>query len=122
MSPEQAFEVVTNGLASQRWEKSWAPSTRSHREMDCRLRSPDGKRCALGWLIPDEKYDPSMDTGDEEWPLPDISQDLLNDMRRAHDHSFSPRDMWSCFSRIAEKYRFLFTHPAPRVHGIGGGT
>lgn len=112
MSPEQAFEIATNGLASQQWEKSWVPSRIG---MDCKLRSPDGKKCALGWLIPDEEYTPDMDTWGSEWPLPDISQDLLNDMRQGHDHSFSPRDMWSCFSRIAEKYRFPFTHPAPKV-------
>jgi hypothetical protein len=115
MSPERAFEIVTNGLASQRWEKSWAPSINSHLGMDCKLRSPDGKKCALGWLIPDEKYTPDMDTCSAEWPLPDITQSLLNDMRAAHDHSFSPRDMWSCFRRIAEKYNFPFTHPAPEV-------
>ena len=115
MSPEQAFEIVTNGLASQRWEKSWAPSVFSHMGMDCKLRSPDGKKCAIGWLIPDEKYDPSMDKWGAEWPLPDIPQDLLNDMRKGHDHSFSPRDMWSSFSRIAGKYGFPFLHPAPKV-------
>ncbi len=114
MSPEQAFEIVTNGLASQQWEKSWDPVIGG---MACKLRSTDGKKCAIGWLIPDEKYDADMDAWSErlEWPLPDISQDLLNDMRKGHDHSFSPRDMWSSFSRIAEKYRFPFTHPAPKV-------
>lgn len=114
MSPAEAFRVVTIGLASQRWQKSceYASSGR----LVCRLRA-GGNKCAIGWLIPDEVYDPGMEEGDVEWPLPDVPQSLLDDMRKAHDHSFSARDMWGCFRRIARARQFSFDFPAPITEG-----
>lgn len=112
MTPEEAFKIVTRGLASQGWVKSQdligvTPV--------CRLRSSHRRKCALGWLIPDEVYTPEMEDGEVEWPIPDLPQAFIEELRRAHDHSFSERDMWSCFRRIAKHRQFEFNLPSPTM-------
>ena len=54
----------------------------------CRLRGPNGRKCALGWLIPNEAYHPDM----EKTPVasaqkfaPHLSRMVLLDMQGAHD-------------------------------------
>lgn len=34
---------------------------RSHTSTGCQYRAPDGNKCAVGFLIPDEKYHPTME-------------------------------------------------------------
>ena len=58
---QEMFNVVVEHLRKQ--------NAKSEREADhkycvssiCCYRSPDGKKCAIGCLIPDEEHDPKMD-------------------------------------------------------------
>jgi len=47
---QELFNKAWLGMKSQGWQKSASGGT-------CWYRSPDGKRCAVGWLIPDDKYE-----------------------------------------------------------------
>lgn len=94
----------------------------------CRYRATDGCRCAVGWLIPNEEYDPEWedtsvgfsvsgapnDTGPSQW-LNDkgYDLDLLEEMQAVHDSAArfavegkgAALQVWSKgFKAIAEDY------------------
>lgn len=66
---------------------------------DCLFRGPNGTKCAVGVLIPDDIYDPAMDDPQEHSTIPHllrnfpkakellrgISGDFLKDLQFAHD-------------------------------------
>lgn len=56
LTQQQAFNIVWNGLKAQGWKKSLSPD--GHR---CRYRGAEGRKCALGHLIPDDLYFRDMD-------------------------------------------------------------
>jgi len=79
-------------------------------DAQCAYRTPDGCKCAVGQLIPDDKYDPSWDAPyeptliDESTPqgealraaLGGLNNDelaLLSDLQAAHDNG-SLDDDW----------------------------
>jgi len=59
---QEIFDVVYRGLASQGFRQSVKSTSWSDTGPRCRYRSEVGK-CAAGWLIPDEMYDPKFDGG-----------------------------------------------------------
>jgi hypothetical protein len=84
---------------------------------DCLYRSPEGLKCAVGCLIPDEVYDPEMeervisrllgcyDSLNFLWPY----YDLLNDLQRTHDMLLTENQTWKDavilrLYELAEKY------------------
>lgn len=72
---QKVFDIVK--------EKMLAQGKRSmFNEYDCAYRNPDGLKCAIGHLIPDEMYDPKMESGSvirlfENFP--EIKEYLLNE-------------------------------------------
>jgi len=62
---QEIFTTAWNGLKSQGFERSiiMVPASISTDSMiaSCRYRGPDGMRCAIGWCIPDEAYDTSIE-------------------------------------------------------------
>lgn len=91
---------------------------------ECRYRAPDGLKCALGCLIPDELYTPEIEgvsmplrtselvssgrqklyeilgsPGDDEMCL-------MRDLQAIHDTRLP--DLWqSCLARVARDYQFF---------------
>ena len=64
---QELFDAAVAGLASQGFERSMAPGKANEDypeeipEDVCMYRGAEGCRCAIGWLIPDESYDPSFE-------------------------------------------------------------
>lgn len=56
MNPQEIFETVKNHLLTQ-GKKAKAASTFN----TCKYRTQDGLKCAVGCLIPDDKYMPEFD-------------------------------------------------------------
>lgn len=56
MTLQEQFNTVVRGLAKQEWRQSREPVVG-----ECLYRHPDGRRCSIGHLIPDEKYEPAME-------------------------------------------------------------
>ena len=54
MTPQEAFETVAKHLLAQ------GRPSKNEKGM-CVYRGPDGLKCAVGALIPDEAYDPRME-------------------------------------------------------------
>ena len=53
MTNQETFDKVARHLLTQK--------ARAVTEKGCRYRTPDGLKCAVGCLIPDELYDPKME-------------------------------------------------------------
>lgn len=92
LTKQEIFNIVWKGLSSQKWEQS---RTATHR---CAYRGEAGHKCAIGWLIPDEDYVPSMEGCpiDMSRPLQQVLQKIgvpideeglpfLYDLQQAHD-------------------------------------
>jgi hypothetical protein len=91
MNKQQIFDKVYQGLASQNFRQSSSAGGR------CLYRGPDGLKCAIGWLIPDDEYHESF----EKLPIIGIAKqsqatckimespvnfEFSNELQLAHDH------------------------------------
>lgn len=54
MKMQEAFDRSIEGIVSQGFEQSCF-------DFDCAYRGKHGRKCAIGWLIPDEEYSPSIE-------------------------------------------------------------
>lgn len=63
-SNQEVFDLAACHLLTQ-MRRAWGPRPTGldHKTEACVYRAPDGCKCAVGALIPDELYDPDMDTG-----------------------------------------------------------
>ncbi len=92
---QEVYDAAVAGLASQEFQGCYI-------EIGiCAYRGANGRKCAIGWCIPDEVYTPGMEEksirtllrefGDrlkDVFP-PSISEDILAELQRCHD---MPRD------------------------------
>ncbi len=95
MTPQEAFDKVVRGLASQGWRQS----TSTLRPAYCAYNGKDGCHCAVGWLIEGIK----LTTADEVQPVAKLLEDnsevrerlggltreFLTALQRVHDKSTS---------------------------------
>lgn len=121
MTNQEAFNIVVTGLRKQ-GEPSIAHGT-------CLYRHPDGiKKCAIGFLIPDDEYKPSFDGPGiylsdiiRQTPaLGNLDEYLLADLQLAHDYGAAPfpwlgAAMEYRYHLIASKYH-LTVPPIEATH------
>jgi len=118
---QEIFAKAAAGLASQNWERSLSCNI-------CSYRGPLGLKCAIGHLIPDDRYSadienktvfhkvvaeaiPELDRFAGTVPLA-LAQ-FLRDLQHAHDFSISPFGLHQKFKEIAFLIDFPFDFPAP---------
>lgn len=103
---QAAFDVAYRGLRAQGFERA----LRADGTL-CAYRGIDGKKCAVGHLIPDEHYHIYLEgaevsgLGGESkglWPEHLIS--ALQDLQSVHDSGLSPSRMKQNFARFAREY------------------
>ena len=75
---------------------------------DCRYRAPDGCKCAIGVLIPDDQYSPKLEGSNVlaliHLPaLQDLNPKMLYDLQNTHD-LYDPKEWEKRFEYHAEKY------------------
>jgi hypothetical protein len=67
---QELFNIAWNGIKSQGFQQSVLRNedgtVKGHNEgprfvASCAYRDPQGRKCAVGWMIPDEKYDPKLE-------------------------------------------------------------
>jgi len=122
MNNQQAFDIMVQHLRKQ------GQKSRNNGCGTCLYRGPDGLKCAIGALIPDELYSKEMEgyTIDrllinERDRFPELSklfegidEQLLSDMQDIHD--FNEPDQWEYnFKLIAEDYNLNYTAPEGTV-------
>lgn len=84
MNKQQVFDTVVAHLRKQGKQAV-------NNDSKCVLRAPDGSKCAVGCLIPDNQYDPSFESHPLEAVvvlvprLRKMSVALLCDLQDAHD-------------------------------------
>lgn len=71
---QETFDEMVNHLRKQN-SKSWLVD---ERDGACAYRSQDGKMCAVGCLIKDEFYDPSLDLEENIVSNPKVRKALCN--------------------------------------------
>jgi len=112
---QEVFDDAYRGLFAQGFEQSTTNSG------DCAYRGDKGLRCAIGYCIPDEEYDPSI-----EGFAPDVfvsercessvakkvfgtlfagmATDQLVDLQRTHDFAKNPAHMADRLASFAAKH------------------
>ena len=105
MNRQQIFDAAYRGLASQNFFQS-------RRNGWCAYRGEGGFRCAVGHLIPDEKYSPNLE-GHSPWSrsvfkaagLRGGQEDFAERLQRCHDKSLSPEGMKRRLHELAHEFR-----------------
>lgn len=115
MTDQEAFTIVVQHLRKQGVRSAKPGGPRSTNAYLCYYRA--GKlRCAVGALIPDEQYDPSMEglkagTVQRRWPvLEGISPGLLDSMQNLHD-KVDPEKWEGQFPLLAQDYKLEVPKP-----------
>lgn len=109
MTRQEAFDQVVRGLASQGWR--WSLTTCGDGSETCAYRGDHGRRCAMGWLIPDDDYlgECSMKIYlsrlREVWPNAEV--DVLQ-FQRMHDNSLISEEMEKTFRMYADEHGLLW--------------
>lgn len=107
MNNQEAFDKICKHLMTQN-EKAWENGS-------CVLCTPTGLKCAIGCLIPDELYDPSLEnlvpayigTVERLKPLFDgVDKDLLDHCRCVHDNA-DLRDWARDLRHVAEQHLLM---------------
>ena len=94
---QELFNKIYLGLKSQNFEQS---AVYENGNLRCLYRGPNGLKCAVGFLIPDEKYNESIEHM-SPWnlvvegivELSDIHIIFLREMQSIHDNACDPEDM-----------------------------
>jgi len=90
---QQVYDTVASHLLAQR-----KPARITLKSIvQCAYRTDQGLKCAIGCLIPDDKYDPKMEGKDIRYLqrvhpdlLPKVDSKFLTELQMAHDNTFYP--------------------------------
>ncbi len=101
MTNQEAFTTVVLHLRKQ--------GRRAQDHSKCRYRAPDGCKCAIGALIPDDQYNPKLEGRTvlalTHLPaLQDLNSFLLSDLQITHD-VYYPDEWEKRFEHLAGKYK-----------------
>lgn len=119
LSKQEIFNKAYRGLESQGFQ-------RSARRDRCLYRGPDGLKCAVGWLIPDEKYEGRIEMyvlniNELEFmeyltpilgPLTPEDVIFLRHLQSAHDQP-APDDMKYALHRFASTHNLTIPTKEP---------
>ena len=101
VTAQEVFDFVTSCLLRQ--------GRKSVNEIGmCKYRSPEGLKCAAGWLLSDEIYAPDLEY--KNWyDIVDVLGltrkhcELINECQIIHD-SYEPEDWKEQFNKLAERF------------------
>lgn len=109
---QELFNTAYNGLKSQKFMKSIKGPI-------CRYRDDNGRKCAIGWCIPDDKYDITFDEPVDAsinisiQTRPDIREaagiswenvEFARQLQMRHDQAMSPEHMKKMLIEFAKSY------------------
>lgn len=106
---QEAFNIAYRGLRSQGFEQSLLPGTKA----TCAYRGAEGRRCAIGWLVGDDVYDPKMEGGGVhrlvsylQTKYSSDDQEFLGELQACHDRysAGDPAVMQSYLAEFARRY------------------
>ena len=110
-SLQEVYDTAVAGLASQEFQGCYIDGA------ICAYRGTEGRKCAIGYCIPDEMYSPDMEEKSirtlfreftEEMMeifLPSISVDHLAELQKCHDIPSSPEGRRDMLRDYARRYK-----------------
>lgn len=114
---QAVFDKAWRGLQAQGFEQSMRPGSEDIEDF-CAYRGEDGRRCAIGHAIPDDRYDPEVEglpasACVNRGMLPDVfaapigseAYHFLNSLQMAHDTSPNSPLMERKLRSVADAYR-----------------
>lgn len=112
LSRTEIFKRVREHLLTQ--------NERAEDDYGCRYRMPDGKRCAIGCLIPDSLYSTEYEhEGIDSLPFVLLeylgglyNEDFLQDLQNVHD-GYTPESWPIELDRVAHEYGLIPETPNP---------
>lgn len=114
MTNQEAFDIVVKHLLTQKVQSY-------NFGAGCRYRGVEGRKCAVGILIPDDVYKPEMENTridvlmqrPEKWGLEylkDVNLDLLCRLQNVHD--YEEEEMWAqALEGLAAMFGLEFNPP-----------
>lgn len=123
LDQQAIFDIVSNHLLTQ-GERAQRPTFWSSQMAMCAYFNQEtGLKCAVGCLIPEERYHPDL----EGWSLmsvsvktaldldrfvdPDLALALLHDLQSVHDDALP--DQWrTALEDVADAHGLKFHHPS----------
>lgn len=105
MKLQEIFNTVWNGLKSQGFEQSLVDGN------TCVYRGDAGRKCAAGWLLPDEEWSKTFNAKriaqvpffNNNFNIDEL--DLIFRLQTAHDFAYSPHDMKIRLLSVAEHHK-----------------
>lgn len=129
LTAQNVYDIVVNGLRAQggpsyRTDPYGPMHTTSYY---CQYRAPNGRKCAAGQIIPDDRYREGLEgtawkSLSTEFPELEPHTDLLSEMQKAHDGPFCGNkrapgdDEWKSLFEprakdVAEYFGLVYTPP-----------
>lgn len=109
LSPQELFDKVLAHARAQH-QRAVAPNGK------CRYRLPDGRKCFIGALIPDELYSSEFEGKSVDSQMIRIAAGipselpvLARELQHVHD-AFEPEDWEQQLAIVAEKFDLEFRH------------
>lgn len=113
LTRQQIFNTAYHGLAAQGFERSFQEDLLRPNKGRCQYRGDNGRRCALGYCIPDSLYSENLE-GVTIYKLPRHFLDKIgirkkdigfaNNLQQVHDFSVNPSDLRFKLELFAAKY------------------
>lgn len=115
MDAQQILDTVAAHLRAQK-----ACATNGDK---CAYRAPDGRKCALGVLIPDELYESRFEDMSASWVLsasdglqamfPEQVRQLLGELQQVHDREqgYPEPDFEPGLALVAKKFGLVLAEP-----------
>lgn len=108
MTKQETFDIVAKHLLTQNARAVGLSGA-------CKYKAPDGKACAIGCLIPSDKYDPAFEGGalGTRSALRELMSNLGHDLRLLYElqivHDQCPVEEWpNGLTRVAQLYDLEF--------------
>jgi hypothetical protein len=115
---QEIFDTAYLGLAKQGFERSMGHTRQNF--VTCAYRGDDGRKCAIGHCIPDDKYEPDFEGENPnnlrvKEAIGDVgaSISLLCDLQLCHDRGLEPDLMERLLSQYAAKHGLTI----PQIEG-----
>ena len=112
---QQVYDTIASHLIAQ-----GKPATTIIRSIvQCAYRTDPGLKCAIGCLIPDDKYDPKIEGKSIRYLqrihpnlLPKVESEFLIALQRAHDNTFFPYGLTAWARRMLSIAKTWKLNPA----------
>lgn len=119
---EGHFQTAVRGFESVGWKRSTGQNAKG--DTVCLYRGPDGCRCFVGWLIPEEQYKPEMEgysvfglmslmdmpflSGIEDEVELECGRRILNWMQINHDCAADGEPLKAAMRKVRDHYDFAW--------------